>query len=127
MNKGILKLLLVGLASKLLSGAQTSHYRDLVRMRFSLFYLKLIKTTRLLCLSFLGIGVCLIFLLMGMISLEIVIFVYCPGSVESKLNIGLLLALICFLISLSAFSFAFSESKWIDMFHVDKISGKKEE
>src|SRR5689334_17580684 len=86
MRKNVMTLFLL-LASSFVKGL--APYRknsmDLVKLKASLFYIKSIKTSRLLFMSLLGVGVCLIFLFGGLILFHATLFLYAPWSAQTKL------------------------------------------
>jgi hypothetical protein len=90
-------------------------------LKISMFYIKSIETMRLLFLGMVGIGLCLMFLLSGIVLLHVVIFVYMPWSAETKIAIGLGCAAFYIVLAVSAFIFLSSQTKWLKIFHADKI------
>ena len=97
---------------------------DLARLRISLIYLRSIETFRLLFISLLGLGVCLIFLLSGLILFNVTLFLYTPWSNEAKMYIGFILAASYFLVAGGAFLYIFSQTKWLKIFHADNMVGR---
>ncbi|MBF0570338.1 MAG: hypothetical protein HQL12_00555 [Candidatus Omnitrophica bacterium] len=90
-------------------------------MKIKLLYLRIIKTCRFLSLSYLGMGVCLVFMLSSIIILNTTFFIYTPFSMEIKMWVGFLSAAVYFLIAIGAFVFVFSEKKWLFMFNAQDI------
>jgi len=95
--------------------------RNAPRLRMKLFYLRIIKICRLLSLSFLGMGVCLVFLLSSIIIFNITLFFYAPYSVETKMWIGFLSAAFYLLMATAAFVFVFKQKQWLYMFNAQNI------
>ncbi len=96
-------------------------YKDMAHLRIKLAYLKFVKTSRMLFVSFLGIGVCLVFLMSSLLIFHVVLFCYAPLTNEAKMWIGLLSAIVYLAIALKAFSYVFAESKWLEIFNTENI------
>jgi hypothetical protein len=96
-------------------------YKNLTQLRMKLFYLRIIKTCRWFFLSFLGIGVCLVFLLSSIIILNLTLFLYVPCSMGIKMWLGFLSAAFYLLIAIGAFIFVFTEEKWLRMFDAQNM------
>jgi len=95
--------------------------RNAPRLRMKLLYLKSIKTFRFLFLTVLGIGVCLVFLLSSIIILNISIFLYAPLGAGTKMWLGLMFAAVYLFAAIGAYSFVFSQKKWLFIFHAQNI------
>ena len=110
-------------ASSAVKGLQATQgdHMELTRLKMSLMYVRSIKTFRLLFVSLLGMGVCLILLLAGIILFYVSVFLYAPWSVETKMWIGLLSSIICLWASVSVFSRIFAADKWLEIFHAKGI------
>ena len=98
-----------------------SDYKDLTDLKLKLFYLKAIQTSRLLFISTLGVGVCLVFLFSGLILLHSTFFFYTSYSLEAKMWVGFIFATIYLLIAAVAFLYFFNMDKWLDIFHAQNI------
>jgi hypothetical protein len=120
MIKMLMKLLLNSLPNPM-------HTLDIARLKMSYLYVKSIKTFRLLFVSLLGIGISLVFLLSSLILFHASIFLYAPLSPSVKMWIGLLFAAIYFGIAFMIFSKIFSESRWLEIFHVKNPSSSNTE
>ncbi len=96
-------------------------YMDLIRLRTSFLYLKGVESCRLLCISLLCMGVCLMLFILSLILFHVVLFLYTPWSNETKMFVGLLFATIYFLIAVAAFFFISSKKEWAKIFHVDSV------
>lgn len=94
---------------------------DFMRLKAAFLYVKSIKTFRFLFLSFLGIGVCLIFLLTSIVLFHASLFLYSPWSAETKMYVGLVCAAFYFSIALFIFSKVFSHGRWMEIFHAKDI------
>ena len=94
---------------------------DLAKLKMSLVYVKSINTFRLLFMSLLGIGVCLILLISGIILLHTILFLYMPWSIETKIYAGLSLIGVYFFTAFNMCSYIFSQEKWLKIFHADCI------
>ena len=99
-------------------------YLNLARLKISLMYLRSVDTFRLLFISLVGVGICLIFFLSGLILFNVTLFLYAPWSNEIKMYVGFVLAAVYFLIAGTAFLYIFSHAKWLKMFHADNILGQ---
>src|SRR5579872_1429234 len=82
-------LLWASSAIKALQADQGGHM-ELTRLKMSLMYVRSIKTVRLLFMSLLSMGVCLVFLFVGLILFHISLFLYAPWSMGTKMLVGLL-------------------------------------
>ena len=101
--------------------SQRQGYSQMTRLRIKLLYLKTIKTCRLLFLNFLGVGACLVFLLSSIIIFNITLFLYAPYAAQAKMWLGFFLAAVYLSIAVWAFSYVFSEEKWLRMFHAHNM------
>jgi hypothetical protein len=114
------------LAFKAVRGANPVQYHrsmmDLARLKASLMYVKGIETFRLLFMSAMGMGVCLVLLLSSLMLFHAALFLYTPWSAQVKLMVGLSFALVYFLITVKAFSYVLSESKWLEIFHAQDVA-----
>ena len=122
MRKGFLSLLFV-FVSMITKNIASSPQgcRNVPRLKMKLLYLRIIKISRLLSLSFLGMGVCLVFLLSSIIIFNITIFFYAPYSIETKMWLGFISASIYLLLALVAFVFVFTQKQWLYMFNAENI------
>ncbi len=106
--------------------ARTS-LKDIAGLRMKLLYLKLIKTSRMLFISFLGVGLCLLFLCAGLVLAHVVFFAYMPWSNEAKIWVGFAMSAIYVGAAAWIFSYVFDQHKWIAMFQanglLDNIAG----
>lgn len=94
---------------------------EIARLKMSLLYIKSIETSRLLFISLLGIGVCLVFMTIGLIIFHATLFLYAPWSAATKMYVGFAFTAIYFSIAGIAFSYVFSQDKWLKIFHADSI------
>ena len=110
-------------ASSAIKGLQAGQggHMELTRLKMSLMYVRTIKTLRLLFMSLLGMGVCLILLLVGLILFHVSLFMYAPWSMETKMLVGFLLSAIYLLATLVLFSKIFAADKWLEIFHAKGI------
>lgn len=121
--KKMIGTVLLLMASSAFKGlrANTGGHLELTKMRMSLLYLRSIKTFRLLFMSMLSMGVCLIFLFTGLILLHLSLFLYAPWSVETKMMVGLISSLVYLLITAALISQIFASDKWLKIFHADAL------
>jgi len=96
---------------------------EMARLKISLMYVRSIKTLRLLFMSLLSMGICLILLLAGIILFHVSLFLYAPWSVETKMLVGILSSAIYWLLSVALFSKIFSADKWLEIFHAEGLAG----
>jgi hypothetical protein len=122
MRKTLWTLLLLW-GSSALKGLQTSNsgHMELTRLKMSLMYVRSIKTFRLLFISLLGIGVCLVFLFVGLILFHVSLFLYAPWSMETKMLLGLFCSVVYLMATFIMFSRIFASDKWLNIFHADTI------
>ena len=118
MNKTIWAFLLL-LVSSAFKGFKTNqgNNMDLARLKVSLMYVRSVKTFRLLFMSLLSMGVCLIFLLVGLVLFHVSLFLYTPWSTGTKMLVGLSCSLVYLLAALAMFSQIFASDKWLKIFH----------
>lgn len=93
----------------------------LTPLKMSIAYLRSIQTFRLLFISLLGIGGCLIFIVAGLVVLNVTLLTLTPWSQETKLFVGLGCAFFYLLIGFGVLAYIFSEEKWMKMFHADDV------
>ncbi|MCR4337200.1 MAG: hypothetical protein NUV91_05290 [Candidatus Omnitrophica bacterium] len=114
---------LVFLVLNMLKGANP--YRkaplEFTKLKLSIWGLQSIKTMRLLFMSLLGVGVCLIFLMSGLVLFHVGIFLYAPWDFETKMGFTFVCAAIYIGIAVSVFFYLFSEKKWSQIFHAEGI------
>ena len=103
---------------------QRQGYSQMTRLRIKLLYLKIVKICRLLFLNFLGVGVCLVFLLSSIIICTVTLLLYTPYAMQAKMWLGFFLAAVHLSIAVWAFSSIFSEEKWLRMFHAHNTSSQ---
>jgi hypothetical protein len=125
MNKKLMTVLF--LAFKAMKGFNPSRYSrsmvDLARLKASLMYVKSIETARLLFVSILGIGICLTLLSSALLLFHVTLFLYAPWTAEVKLWVGLAFAAVYLGIAIKAFSYVFSETQWLKIFHAEDLAG----
>lgn len=128
MNKNLMSLVFLLITSAVQKF--TTHkgaYQEITRLQMEMFYLRSIKTCRLLFLSTVGLGVFLILILGGLILFHISFFLYAPCSAESKMWVGFAFAVVYLLIAAKVFYSVFSEEKWLSMFQAENILKETEE
>ena len=110
-------------ASSAIKGLQASQgdHMELTRLKASLMYVRAIKTFRLLFMSLLGMGLCLVLLFMGLILFHVSLFLYSPWGMETKMLVGFLCSVIYLLAGLAVFSKIFAPDKWLEIFHAHGI------
>ncbi len=94
---------------------------ELTKLKIAMGYLQTIRTLRLLSISFLGAGICLVLLLSGIILFHLAIFFYTPWSLEIKMAITLGCAGFYILSAAGVFIYIFSEDRWMKIFNADKM------
>lgn len=96
-------------------------YKEIAQLKLSLLYLKIIKTSRLLFITSLGIGVSLIFLLTSLVLFHATFFIYAPCSMETKMWVGFISAAVYLCIAAFVFTWVFAEEKWLKIFNAQKM------
>jgi hypothetical protein len=121
--KKLLGTFLFVLASSALKGlrANPAAHMELTKLKMSLLYVKSIKTFRLLFMSLLSMGVCLVFLLMGLILFHASVFLYAPWSMGTKMFVGLGFSLAYLLGTAFIFAQVFASDKWLKIFHAEAM------
>ncbi len=119
----MLMLLFSMVFSGALKGVYTHRqtYVEIMRTKMSLMYLKGVKTSRLLFLSLLGVGICLLCVLAGLALLHTTLFLYAPWSGQTKMIIGLVFSAMYLGIGGMAFRYIFDQGKWLKMFHAEDL------
>lgn len=92
---------------------------DLAKLKLAKIYLHAVKFSRLFLMGYLGVGVCLILLLVGLSLIHHTILFYAPWSVSIKVTVTLFCAFTYILIAAGVFIYVFSEDKWMKMFNAD--------
>jgi hypothetical protein len=116
--KRILLTLLTLAWTSFLKSSNTTQAQS-IQTKMSLYYLKGIKTTRLLFMSLLGVGICLILLWTGLVVVHVSLFLT-SWEPQTKLLVNLIFGLVYITVAVGTFSFVFSETLWLKMFHMDK-------
>ena len=129
MGKNMFKLILLILsgASQRIGrtfNANRMNYAEVAHLKMAMLYLKTIKTCRFLFLSFLGIGVCLVFLLTSLVLFNVSLFMYAPYTDSAKMWLGFCFAAVYLSIAGVAFTYVFSQSKWVEIFNAGNILDK---
>ena len=94
---------------------------DLARLRISLLYVKSIETFRLLFVSLLGMGLCMIFLITGLVLFHLALLVYTPWTNETKMYVGFACAGVYFLLAAGIVTYIFSQANWLKIFHAEDL------
>jgi hypothetical protein len=122
MKKNLISLMLI-LFSSAMKGFNP--YRkasmDLAHLKMSLFYLKGIKSSRLLVVGVLVMGVCLVLLASGLILFHATLFLFTPWSDQTKMIIGFIFAAIYLLIPSIVFSYVVDPEKWLKICQADNL------
>lgn len=123
MRKRLLLSSLLGLCS--LAAKAFGPYRqevmDTARLKMSLLYIRGINVLRLLFVSLLGVGLCLMFLLGGIILLYTTLILYAPWSDQVKFYVNLACAVLYMGLSLGTFFYVFAHAKWLEMLQANHI------
>jgi len=109
-------------ASSAMKGLQSNPggHLELTRLKMALMYVRGIKTFRLLFMSLLGMGFCMVLLFTGLILFHATLFLYSPWSMETKMLVGFLCSAVYLLLTLTLFYKIFSQDKWLKIFHYDQ-------
>ena len=123
------KILMTGLfflVSNLLKRANP--YReaavDLTKLKVAMGYVQAIKVFRLLAVSLLGSGICLVFLFTGLVLFHCAILFYAPWDVTTKMWVTLFCGAAYILASIGIFTYVFAEDQWLKIFNADKVIGE---
>lgn len=96
-------------------------YRDVMRIKVALAYIKFIRIFRLLFMSMLGIGICINLLFGGLALFYVTFFLYTPFSQETKMWVGFASAALFFGVAVKTFSYFFDPRQWLKIFHADHV------
>src|SRR2546421_118693 len=91
------------------AGTSQTSRADTTQLQISKMYVKGIESLRLLFITLFGMGICLVFLLSAIILFHVVVFVYMPWSVQTKISIGLWCSLFYFLTAIGSFAYVFEQ------------------
>jgi hypothetical protein len=110
-------------ASSAIKGLQVNQggHMELTRLKMFLMYVRAIKTFRLLFMSLLGMGLCMVLLSTGLILFHATLFLYSPWSMETKMLVGFLCSAVYLLLTLTLFYKIFAQDKWLKIFHAEGI------
>lgn len=103
------------------AGSYQGFTEDLTKLKMAKIYLHAIKISRLLFISLLGSGACLMLFLTGLVLIHYTILSYAPWDVSVKVTVTLIFASLYILIAVGAFFYFFAEDKWMKMFHTDAM------
>ena len=109
-----MKQILTSLFLFLFSGAVKKLMPD---QQTSLLYAKTVEASRLLLLIFLGMSVCVILFLTGIILMHVCLFLYAPWSGLTKMLVGFLCAAVYVLAAALIAWRLFAQDRWENMFH----------
>ncbi|MBF0489545.1 MAG: hypothetical protein HQL15_02870 [Candidatus Omnitrophica bacterium] len=115
------KILMTGLCifvSKFLQGT-VACAEDVTRVRLATMYLHAVKVSRLLFISLLGSGACLVLLLTGVVLIHCTIFIYAPWEVSVKVTVTLICAVFYLLSAAAIVAYFFTKDRWMAMFNTD--------
>ncbi len=87
------------------------------RAKAMMWYLQSIKTLRLLFISLLGIGVCLVFLTAGLALFHVGIFLYAPWTAEEKMYVTFICATLYVAGAFGTFMYIFNQRQWVIIFN----------
>lgn len=98
-------------------GSSSGSNEEIAKLKLAAIYLHAVKISRLLFISFLGSGVCLIFLFIGLLLIHGTIWFYAPWDIAVKVTVTLIAAFSYILIAVGIFAYVFAEDKWMKMFN----------
>ena len=122
--KKILMAFVMMAVSRMVAPAVDAQRSSLVhwgRLRMAFLYIRTIKTTRLLFISLLGMGLCLLLALCGFVLFHVGLFVYSPWSPQFKMSLAFFCAALYFGLAALFFYKIFSQRQWLNMFHAQHI------
>lgn len=122
MNKLLFSSLILGAKNffKVLN-QEPSSAPNIDRMKMTLLYVKGIKTMRMLFLSFLGVGICVVFLMVGLILFNMTLFTYTLLDMQTKMYVGFGLSFVYLFIASAIFQYVFSQDNWLVMFNAKEL------
>jgi hypothetical protein len=115
----ILALLFSSVAQKMRFNREV--YGEITNLKIRLFYLKVIKSSRLLFLGYCVIGFCLVLLFSSLLLFHATFFLYVPCGIGTKMLVGFLSAGCYLILAVKLFTVFLSESQWIDIFHAQGL------
>jgi len=118
------KLIMTGLyflVSKFFQGASSGTSEDLTKLKLATVYLHAVKISRLLCMSLLGAGACLVLFIVGIILIHSIILFYAPWDVSVKIAITLISAIFYIFTAVGIAVYFFAEDKWMKMFNTEAM------
>jgi hypothetical protein len=104
-----------------MNSSASNQSTEITKLKITKLYVKSIESLRLLFITLFGMGVCLVFLLSAIVVFHVVIFMYMPWDVQTKIIVSLLFAGLYFIIATVSLICVFSQVNWIKMFHAEKI------
>jgi hypothetical protein len=121
--KNILMTCLYFVISKFIQGTGSSvpTPEDITKLKLATIYLHAVKISRLLMISCLGSGLCLILFLTGLTLIHVTILFYAPWDVSVKVAVTLGCAAVYMLTAICVFASFFAEDKWMKMFNTEAI------
>ena len=123
--KNILMSSLTFLFSRFMNSSTSNGSTEITKLKITKLYVKSIESLRLLFITLFGMGVCLVFLLSAIVIFHVVIFMYMPWEVQTKIIVSLSFASLYFIIATVSLVCVFSQVNWIKMFHAEKILEKE--
>lgn len=117
----ILGTLLSGITKGVNQDGQESTL-ELAKLKISLVYLKSIKTFRVLFMSLFAIGTCIVLMTIGIILFHIILLVYFPWSIQTKVVVSLGFVVAYFIAVIFICAQLFLESKWLRIFHAEALA-----
>ena len=109
------------LFSRFMNSSTLNGSTEITKLKITKLYVKSIESLRLLFITLFGMGVCLVFLLSAIVIFHVVIFMYMPWEVQTKIIVSLSFASLYFIIATVSLVCVFSQVNWIKMFHAEKI------
>lgn len=92
---------------------------DMAKVKAARSYVNAVKTVRLLFISLLGIGICLMLLVSGIILFHLAILQYAPWPAETKMWFTMGCAVVYLTAAAVFFGFIFADRKWMRIFHAN--------
>ena len=115
----LLALLFSGAAQKIRFNRQV--YGEIANLKFKLFYLKVIKSCRLLFVGHCVMGICLVLFFSSLLLFHATFFLYVPCGIGTKMWVGFLGAGCYLILAAKLFSVFLSENKWIEIFYAQGL------
>ena len=120
------KFLMTGVlfvVSKLLQGVNIHQgtSEQITKLKLAEVYLYAVKTARLLLISLVASGACLMFLMMGLMLVHYIVLAYMPWPDMVKVIVTLICAVSYIALAAGIFRYVFAEDRWMKMCNAEAM------